>query len=305
MAKKDKYSSVKKTLFFWLAFFFIILIVFLFSKDKILLVLGRTDFFNQIFGTTPEWIAEKIDKVMQKNPIEEKEIEKSENVNDESNLVISTTKNSRFENLRKIVEKDESLMAAIEPVQKIIMPTMDDIEEPVQEEAKNQRKNKAEQPTIVTKTDESSVPKEKPSVPQTKLMLCFVIIDSDGAVVRYELERIVAKTVTPLTVAINSLLQGPTIGELEKGYMTLIPSGTKLLGASVSNRVATLNFSDEFMQNKYGVEGYIGQLMQIVFTATAFSSIDSVQFLIEGQRKEYLGGDGVWIGSPLARGTFR
>nr|WP_257225304.1 GerMN domain-containing protein [Treponema parvum] len=52
------------------------------------------------------------------------------------------------------------------------------------------------------------------------------------------------------------------------------------------------------------MEGYLGQLMQIVYTATSFSTVDSVQFLIEGQKKDYLGSEGVWIGSPLARSSF-
>ena len=84
-----------------------------------------------------------------------------------------------------------------------------------------------------------------------------------------------------------------------------IPEGTKLLGARVANKTATLNFSESFSFNKYGVQGYLGQLMQIVYTATSFSTIDNVQFLIEGQKLEYLGGEGVWIGSPLSRISFK
>jgi spore germination protein GerM len=45
--------------------------------------------------------------------------------------------------------------------------------------------------------------------------------------------------------------------------------------------------------------------MQVVYTATAFSTVDSVQILIDGEKKEYLGSEGVWIGSPLARSSFR
>lgn len=87
--------------------------------------------------------------------------------------------------------------------------------------------------------------------------------------------------------------------------MSLIPEGTKLLSATITDKTAYLNFSEEFQYNKYGVEGYLGQLMQIVYTATSFSSIESVQFLINGQKETYLGGEGVWIGSPLPRSTFK
>ena len=72
----------------------------------------------------------------------------------------------------------------------------------------------------------------------------------------------------------------------------------------MNNRVATINFSEDFLFNKYGVEGIYGQLMQVVYTATAFSNIDSVQFLIEGAKQEYLG-EGIYVGAPLPRSVFR
>ena len=134
--------------------------------------------------------------------------------------------------------------------------------------------------------------------------ICFVAIDSDGPVIRKEVGRSVAKD-SPLTNCINSLLSGPTASESATGCRTLIPSGTRLYSASVKNGVATLDFSEEFEFNSYGVEGYLGQLMQIVYTATNFSTVDSVQILIEGQKKGYLGSEGVWIGSPLSRASFR
>lgn len=134
--------------------------------------------------------------------------------------------------------------------------------------------------------------------------ICFVAIDSDGPVIRKEVGRSVAKD-SPLTNCIISLLSGPTASESATGCRTLIPSGTRLYSASVKNGVATLDFSEEFEFNSYGVEGYLGQLMQIVYTATNFSTVDSVQILIEGQKKGYLGSEGVWIGSPLSRSSFR
>ena len=44
--------------------------------------------------------------------------------------------------------------------------------------------------------------------------------------------------------------------------------------------------------------------MQIVYTATAFSNIDNVQFLIEGEKMDYLGLEGVFIGAPLSIASF-
>ena len=119
---------------------------------------------------------------------------------------------------------------------------------------------------------------------------------------RQAVKRQLAKSDSPLTDAIKALLAGPVPGE--KNAMSLIPSGSKLIGASVKDGVATLNFNENFEFNTYGVEGSIGQLMQIVYTATEFSTVKSVQFLIEGEKKEYLGSEGQWIGAPLARSSF-
>lgn len=140
---------------------------------------------------------------------------------------------------------------------------------------------------------------------QIQLKVWFVEIQSDGAVSRKETVRDSPATDSPLTAAIRSLLGGPSASERGKGFGTLIPEGTRLLSAAVRNGVATLNFSDEFQYNPHGVDGYMGQLMQVVYTATAFPTVDSVQFLIEGERGEYIGSEGVWIGSPLSRLSFR
>ena len=137
------------------------------------------------------------------------------------------------------------------------------------------------------------------------MQLCFVNIDGDGSVVRQVIKRQVNKSDSPLTASINLLLKGPdTTISAERNLMSLIPAGTKLLSAKVQGGVAYLNFNEAFEINTYGVEGYIHQLEQIVYTATSFSTVNSVQFLIEGQKRDYLGSEGQWIGSPLSRNSF-
>ena len=156
--------------------------------------------------------------------------------------------------------------------------------------------------------EEPAKPAEEPKPVQaayTDLMLCFVEIDSEGSINRKMVKRSVAKTDSPLTTAINQLLAGPdTTKSEERNCTTLIPNGTKFLGARITDGVAYLDFNENFEINTYGVEGYTGQLMQIVYTATSFSTVTSVQFLIEGKKKEYLGSEGQWIGSPLSRNSF-
>ena len=144
-------------------------------------------------------------------------------------------------------------------------------------------------------------PVSKPIEAKRKLTLYFVEIDSDGSIVRKPVVKTVPKTDSPLTDAIKNLLAGPDASDKVR---TLIPSGTKLIGASVKNGIATLNFNEAFVFNQnFGNDGYSAQLQQIVYTATEFSTVNSVQFLIEGEKKDFLV-EGLWIGSPLSRANF-
>ena len=255
----------------------IILIIFLVKKDQIFTNLKETAFFDRIFGTTPTFVENH-------ESVEPKKTEPIPLKNDE------------------VVIQIEEPVSNPEPAKNL---------QPV-EETKTEEKKAAEAPKSSEKKSEDSAkpakeePKKQPAKPATtELQLCFVNIDGDGSVVRQIVKRTVTKNDSPLTTAINLLLQGPdTTKSAEKNCMTLIPKGTKLLSAKVQGGVAYLSFNENFEINTYGVEGYIHQLEQIVYTATAFSTVNSVQFLIEGEKRDYLGSEGVLIASPLSRGSF-
>lgn len=270
--KTKKKNSSNTGIIFWLIFAIIIVICFFVAKGKIANVLKETNFFNEVVGTEPTVITELVNTHADEQTTDSKndpiiQLQLPEEVEqDEADLV----------------ERSEAIKQAEEKIEK----------------SKNQEKS--EKPVQTTSVKPIETPVQK-----MKLSLCYVMIDSDGAVIRKEVIKEVPKNSSPLTTAINTLLSGPTSEEVDKGYKSLIPEGTKLLGARVANKTATLNFSESFSFNKYGVQGYLGQLMQIVYTATSFSTIDNVQFLIEGQKLEYLGGEGVWIGSPLSRISFK
>ncbi len=134
--------------------------------------------------------------------------------------------------------------------------------------------------------------------------LYFIRVEDDGTIVRREVKRTIDVSDSPLTDALNALLRGPGPDELANNLITLIPPGTKLLSVQVRGSTAIINFSEEFMYNRYGVEGYAGQLKQVVYTATSFPTVKDVQILIEGQRYEYLGGEGVYIGKPISRSSL-
>ena len=134
--------------------------------------------------------------------------------------------------------------------------------------------------------------------------LFFVRVDDDGTIVRQEVKRPIAVSDSPLMDSLDALLKGPSEDEIRKKLISLVPEGTKLLSAQVRGSTAFLNFNEAFMYNHYGIEGYAGQLKQIVYTATSFPTVQDVQILIEGERHDYLGGEGVYIGKPLSRNSF-
>ena len=165
--------------------------------------------------------------------------------------------------------------------------------------------NTASEQSEKEKQNEKTEPIEEKPLELMSTKVFFVYIDSSGTLIRKECNRSIAKTNSPLTATLKNLLMGPSAEENSKGYISLIPEGTVLQSATVKNKVAYLSFNDQFQWNKYGVEGYMGQLTQIIYTATSFSTVESVQFLIDGERQDYLGSEGVWIGTPLRRENFR
>jgi len=245
--------------------------------------------------------------------------------------VLTKTGAADFFKGRHKVEMTGKTVPAVEPAPKTEKPAGDGSAEPAETQTekpsatdKKPEPEKAPEKTTPKQTAEKTTDKpvakpaqekpvaqkqtsEKPKQTQTatrNASLYFVTIDSDGRVVRREITRAIPKTDSPMSEALGALFAGTNSAESGKGLRSLIPTGTRLLSATVKDGVATINVSEEFQFNQYGIEGYLGQLAQVVFTATAFPTVKSVQFLIEGQRREYLGAEGVWIGTPLSRDKF-
>ena len=251
----------------------IITIIFIVKRNEIKTNLKETAFFEKVVGTTPQFI-------------EKHEVEQPAQKENEIPLKEDVT--IRIESVQPVNQKEEEENFITIPEEK-----------PVQETEKPKVEEKKEAP----KKAEEKKPETKKTA-ATELELCFVLIDGDGSVLRKTVKRSVPKSDSPLTTSINLLLKGPdTTKSAEKNCMTLIPDGTRLISAKVQNGVAYLNFTEEFLFNGLGIDGQIHQLEQIVYTATAFPTVSSVQFMIEGKKMDYLS-EGVWIGSPLSRASF-
>lgn len=271
MSDKNERKSEKNNSGLYVAVFvlavLLILILFMVKKNEIASNLQKTNFFERVGVTTPEFV---------------------------KNAPVVPEQSADIE--IDLMDSNENLSAV--PTEEVFVPVQD---APLVEKTVPVEDVKKESAPTVT-----SKPKPQAPVPTSvpagrKTTLYFVSIGSDGSVNRKSIVRELPKSDSPLTDAIKALLAGPLPGE--GNVRNLVPSGCRLIGASVKDGVATLNFNDAFEFNGVGVEGYIAQLMQIVYTATEFSTVKSVQFLIEGEKKEYLS-EGIWIGSPLSRGSF-
>jgi spore germination protein GerM len=145
---------------------------------------------------------------------------------------------------------------------------------------------------------------EKKTAESRQATLYFVRIENDGLISTSDVRRNIPISGLPLTDAISALFAGPSEAEIRTGLVSLIPRGTKLISVAIRGSTAVIDVSDSFMYNHYGREGYQAQLKQVVYTATSFSSVQDVQFLIDGKTRDYLGGDGIFIGTTLSRNSF-
>lgn len=318
MSEKGK-NNKKKTglgLAIWILLFLIILIVFLVKQEEIKENLNKSG--------ASALIEKKIGKDIFDDKKDESKTEDTGEIiidlkkSQKKTEAVAKTEDSRPEPAKKIEPKKEEKKqesAAPEPKKpeqkkedsskKAESKTQtEEIRHPAapqnQQVVKQEQKPVQTQPKVEPKPEVKPAP--EPASSTIKAKVCFVAIDSEGPVIRKIVSRSVQKD-SPMGDALNQLIAGPSASESKTGCRTLIPAGTRLLGASIKNGVATLNFSEEFQFNQFGAEGSLAQLMQVVYTATEFSTVKSVQILIEGQKRDYLT-EGVWIGSPLNRSSF-
>lgn len=147
----------------------------------------------------------------------------------------------------------------------------------------------------------TSEPKQEENPTKRKIRLFFIKVTNDGQIILKSVIKSVYVGKTPLRKSLERLLKGPDTQDINRGMLTLIPDGAVILSISIKNGIAYINFNELFRFNPLGVEGYIAQIKQIVYTATEYDSVTSVQFSIDGAEQEYLGPEGVYIGRPISR----
>ncbi|MDX6481132.1 MAG: hypothetical protein QOG85_1642 [Gaiellaceae bacterium] len=147
-------------------------------------------------------------------------------------------------------------------------------------------------------TTKSTTPGTTPQ--PTAVSLTIWLARSDGVV---PVQRAHAATPAVATAAIKALLAGPTAAERASGLSSAIPKGTKLLGISLHDRVATIDLTHEYASGGGTLSEY-SRLAQVVYTLTEFPTIKKVRFHLDGAPLNVFTGDGIVLSHPVGRAEY-
>jgi germination protein M len=115
--------------------------------------------------------------------------------------------------------------------------------------------------------------------------------------------RIIPKTQQVGAAAMKALIQGPTADEQKAGMVSNLPDGTTFLGLDVASGVATVDLSKEYESGGGSLSMFM-RLAEVVFTLTQFPTVEGVNFKLDGEPIDVLGGEGIIIDHPMSRTDF-
>jgi hypothetical protein len=277
-------------LIFWVAFFIIVTGLFLVNRDLIRDTLEDTQILNRLSGQNPDAYYDNT-----RNTSESASADA-----DAETPEVTTVRIPVPNNARAMIPAPQGVAVPVTPAPPAAQTTTPApaAEPPVAASVPMATPAAAPRTTPAAQTS-----RQTPAPATRERALYFTQIDSAGAILRIKVTRQFPVSDSPLVDSLQALLSGPTADEQRRGIASLIPRGSRILMAQVRGSTAYISFSEDFQYNTYGVEGYAAQLKQIIWTATEFSTVQDVQFLIEGRRVDYLG-EGIWIGSPLGRDSL-
>ena len=105
------------------------------------------------------------------------------------------------------------------------------------------------------------------------------------------------------TAAINALIAGPTRAERKSGLTTAVPTGTRLLGISIKNGIATVDFTSEYQAGGGSLSMQM-RLGQVVYTLTQFPTVKGVRFQLDGAPVNVFSGEGIILDHPVGRSDY-
>lgn len=150
----------------------------------------------------------------------------------------------------------------------------------------------------------STNPSAEPSPAGTTLVRAYFVLGGvPGTEGLVPILREIPETTALARAAMDALLAGPTTGESTGDISSAIPDGTRLLGLSIKNGVATVDLSTDF-DSGGGSASMQYRLGQVVYSLTQFSTVKSVVFQVEGQTVTVFGSEGITLDGPVARDDF-
>lgn len=103
--------------------------------------------------------------------------------------------------------------------------------------------------------------------------------------------------------AMTDLLRAPSAKDEAYSLTTAIPSGTKLLGLTIKNGIATVDLSGTFESGGGSLSMQL-RVAQVVYTLTQFATVRRVAFHIDGRPVDAIGGEGIVVSPPVGRSQF-
>ena len=138
----------------------------------------------------------------------------------------------------------------------------------------------------------------------TMVIRAYFVLDGDvGVEGLVPTLREVPETTGVARAAMEALLDRQTIPDAYQSISTAIPPGTRLLGLTIRNGIATVDLSREF-ESGGGSASAFRRLGQVVYTLTQFSTVRAVLFQVEGKTVTTFGSEGIVLEGPQARDDF-
>jgi spore germination protein GerM len=105
------------------------------------------------------------------------------------------------------------------------------------------------------------------------------------------------------TAAVSALLAGPTPAERTAGIATAVPAGTRLLGISINQGVATVDLTSGYQSGGGSLSMQL-RLAQVVYTLTQFPTVKTVRFALDGAPVNVFSGEGIVLDHPAGRSDY-
>jgi germination protein M len=149
----------------------------------------------------------------------------------------------------------------------------------------------------------TSTPQTTPSSGETMVIRAYFVLDgSVGVEGLVPTLREVPETTAVARAAMDTLLRAEIIADYDR-LSTAIPAGTRLLGLSIRDGIATVDLSHEF-ESGGGSASAFRRLGQVVYTLTQFSTIRAVLFQVEGRTVTTFGSEGIVLEGPQTRADY-